>query len=114
VFSPSDKLLASAAEDGKLLLWNPLTGLQVDALQGQEGSVRCLAFSSNGQSLAGGTAGGAVLLWLVASRRLKQAQALAGGAVNVVQFDITNMNRVYAGTEDGQVRLALEPGKAGG
>ena len=113
VFAPGDNLLASAGEDAKVLLWNPAAGRQVAALQGNDSAVRCLAFNSNGKVLAGGTDSGAINVWHKATRTLLQLDAFPGGAVNTLQFDPRNPNRIVAGSEDGQVRVATVAGNAG-
>ncbi|NMC05734.1 MAG: WD40 repeat domain-containing protein [Candidatus Lokiarchaeota archaeon] len=66
-FSPDSKLLASAAFDGSVLLFNVVTGTLVRRLLITEKLVFSVAFSPDGKLLGSASIGGAVLLWDVAS-----------------------------------------------
>jgi WD40 repeat protein len=65
-FSPHGDRLASAGDDGSVLVWmvsGPSTGRVDTTLRGHSGAVRALAFSTDGSQLASAGADGIVALW---------------------------------------------------
>jgi WD40 repeat protein len=70
-FDPSGRLLASAGEDRRIVLWQVDSGRHT-GLPGHHQTVESLAFSPDGRTLASGGADAQVLLWQVrtASRLL--------------------------------------------
>ncbi len=61
-YSPDGRWVASASEDGAIMLWSPETGA-VKRLDGHTASVRSLAFSPDGTWLASGGDDAALQLW---------------------------------------------------
>jgi WD40 repeat protein/DNA-binding SARP family transcriptional activator len=53
VFSPDGSVLATAAGDGAIRLWNPDTGGQIRMLEGPMADVRGISFSQDGGRVAG-------------------------------------------------------------
>jgi WD40 repeat protein len=62
-FSPDGYTLASGGLDGKVYLWEVLTGQLIYAFKGHAGGVTALGFSHGGETLASGSIDGTVLLW---------------------------------------------------
>ena len=85
-FSPDSKLLASVGDDGAVRLWDTSTWKQARALEGHDGSVRCVSFSPDGKKLASGGNDTTVRVWDVATG--KSLAVLEGhtGAVAGVTF----------------------------
>src|SRR5207253_9832213 len=54
VFAPDGKLLATAAGDGAVTLWDPATGKERRSLKAND-AVRALAFARNGATLTAAT-----------------------------------------------------------
>lgn len=61
-FQPGSQLLASAAEDGLLYLWEQGSQL-VQTLQTEPADFSCLAWSHSGGAIAAGNSQGEVLGW---------------------------------------------------
>jgi WD40 repeat protein/flagellar biosynthesis GTPase FlhF len=65
-FSPDNRLLAGAGDDGAVHVWDASTGAPLEALRHDGGPVWTVAFSSNGELLASGGADATARLWSVA------------------------------------------------
>jgi WD40 repeat protein len=65
VFSPTDKIVATAGNDGNARLWDLPSGVLRTTCSPGTGQILCLAFAANGRTLAMGGAGPlfAVSLW---------------------------------------------------
>jgi WD40 repeat protein len=92
-FSPDDRWLASAGEDGTVKLWEVATGRELHTLRGHGDAVTGVAFSPDGQTLASAGSGYDIILRDVATgrelRRLKaQYVGTYGSAVSVVITDV--------------------------
>jgi WD40 repeat protein len=66
-FQPNSLLLASAADDGWLVLWTKAKQVG-QILEGGKHSFSCLAWDRNGQQLAAGSQNGELLVWLESKR----------------------------------------------
>jgi WD40 repeat protein len=61
-FSPDSTLLASACEDGKVRLWDPAAGKELNSLSASRNAVWRVAFSPDGKVLAC-DADGSIQFW---------------------------------------------------
>ena len=68
-FSPDGQRLASAADDGKVILWDVHSRKLLATLEGHKGEVYSLAFSADGRRLASASRDQTMMLWDVASRK---------------------------------------------
>jgi WD40 repeat protein len=67
VFSPDGSIIATAAEDNSVRLWDAASGDELVVLSGHSGRVLSVAFSPDGSVLASGSADNTVRLWDPAS-----------------------------------------------
>ena len=70
-WSPDGTRLASAAEDGKVRLWNGLTGERLITLEGPEDEINQVAWGPDGTKLATGSDDGSLRVWF---RNLEDAR----------------------------------------
>lgn len=66
-FSPDSKLLAFAAEDGKIRLWNPRIPDEIRLLNGHPTAITSLSFSPDGKFLASAGQDKTIRLWATAT-----------------------------------------------
>ncbi len=64
-WSPSGRLLASAGEGRRILVWNTETWSQVQRLRGHEGAIHSIAWSPDGSCLASASEDGTARIWSV-------------------------------------------------
>lgn len=62
-FHPTEKILFTSGEDGKINIWNPDTGQLLKSLSGHTGAVYTLDISRDGKTLATGSKDNTVKLW---------------------------------------------------
>jgi cytochrome c len=112
VFSSDGALLATAGDDGAILLWDEEQLQQPTAtpviLRGHKGKVVDLAFSGDGSMLASASWDGSIGIWSLSDTALDDTQParfITGheGPVNAVQFSDDGAFLFSAGY-DGQVR----------
>ncbi|MBI5929584.1 MAG: protein kinase [Chloroflexi bacterium] len=69
-FSPDGKLLASAGQDGRIILWDAVTHQRIREFTGMTGAVNGVAFSPDGKLLALGGTDALLYLWDVQTGEL--------------------------------------------
>ena len=97
--SPNGRSIASASRDCTIKMWsvdsashrNMYIGYGIKSrceatFTGHSSSVRCVAFSSNGQTLASGSDDSTIKVWSTSSRDLKRTINGHAGAVTGVEF----------------------------
>ncbi|MFF3918444.1 WD40 repeat domain-containing protein [Streptomyces sp. NPDC001852] len=93
-FSPKDELLASAGSDGKVQLWDPVTGRSRGVVMtGHTGPLTVMAFSPDGTLLASAGSDGKVQLW----------DPVTGRSRGVVMTDHTGPLTAMAFSPDGRL-----------
>jgi RNA polymerase sigma factor (sigma-70 family) len=102
-FSPDGSILASAAADHRIQLYDAQTGREQAALVGHQWPVRCVAFAPDGKTLASGDLDGQVKLWDLATRR-EQATMRSAGQVYSIAF-APDGRTLAAGYRNGTIRL---------
>src|SRR5262249_49074741 len=70
-FSPDGRLLATAANEQDVFLWDAATGKQVRKLPGHGNGVHALAFSPDGRTLAAAGVSPVIRVWEVGTGRLR-------------------------------------------
>ena len=114
-FSPDSTTLATAGDDGLILLWDmdDIAANKDDAepviLSGHKGKVVGLSFSSDGSKLASASWDGSIGLWQMrgdAAPRLDRFITGHQGPVNMVQFS-GDMEHLYSAGYDGSIRRWL-------
>ncbi|KPJ63468.1 MAG: hypothetical protein AMS15_00170 [Planctomycetes bacterium DG_23] len=110
-FSPDEKLLATALEDGSTKIWDAGKGALLRTLEGHSEPVLSLSFSPGGEYLASGSADGAVKVWKVREARCLYTFEGHKAAVKSLAFS-PDGKLVASGSEDKTVRIwDLERGK---
>ncbi|HSR98656.1 MAG TPA: protein kinase [Kofleriaceae bacterium] len=103
-FSPDDALIATAARDHTVRLWNAATGALVTSHTVGGGRVTDLAFDARGRLLAG-TTDGLALLWETATdTRLATLEVHRSLKINAVAF-AHDGTRFVTGGDDGNATL---------
>lgn len=114
-FSPDSMQLATAGDDGLILLWDMADvatkkgGSEPVILSGHKGKVVGLAFSPDGSQLASASWDGSIGLWAMqggGEGRLMRLVTGHQGPVNMVQFS-RDMKYLYSAGQDGSIRRWL-------
>ena len=109
IFNPDGTLLASAAENGRIHLWN-LQGEELAEWQADPQRVRSISFSPNQDLLANAAQSGRISLWNLQGEELAEWQGHQGEVRNV-SFSQDGQLIASAGGQDGTVGLWNLQGK---
>ncbi len=106
-YSPTEDILASAADDKTIRIWDPHTGQALLTLTGHTSEVESIAFSANGRYLISGSRDLTVRVWDVMARNPNALLTLLSGPKNVVTaVAFSPDNRfLVAGTQDHALRV---------
>jgi len=106
-YSPTEDILASAADDKTIRIWDPRTGQELLTLTGHTSEVESIAFSANGRYLISGSRDLTVRVWDVMARNPNALLTLLSGPKNVVTaVAFSPDNRfLVAGTQDHALRV---------
>jgi WD40 repeat protein len=97
-------LAALGFRDGKVRLWDPLTGKVHFVLVGHEGAVDAVALSPDGRTLVTGGADGKLRFWDTGKGDLLATQGDHEGAITALAFS-PDGNLVVSTGDDGAIRL---------
>ena len=103
-FSPNGKMLASAADDGQIRIWDTSTWALLSVLKGHMGGIMALQYSPSGKLLASGGQDNTIRLW--DAERLEFLCAL-GGHADAVECLIFNPEgtRLMSSGKDQLIRV---------
>lgn len=104
VFSPDEKLIATAGYDREIIVWEVESGKPIQTLRGHNGAIHSLAFSRDGKVLVSASADATVKVWEVATG--KRLDTMSQPQQEVLSLAITaDDSWVIAGSADNRLRV---------
>jgi WD40 repeat protein len=103
-FSPDGQILATAAEEHTVKVWDAKTGDRLETLRGHTGDVHAVAFSRNGRWLATAGEDSAIRLWDAKSWTLRHTLRGHTGLVMSLAFS-PDSRRLVSGSRDHSVKV---------
>jgi len=104
IYSPDERLVATAGYDHKIILWDAASGTPIRRLDGHNGAVFTLAFSPDGQVLVSGSADETVKVWQVETGR--RLDTMSQPTAEVLTVAVTpDGQQVLAGSADSRLRV---------
>ncbi len=103
--SPSGVNIAVAGNNGTLILYNTVTGVETAKLNGATGIINSVEFSPNGKELLTGEQDGTIRIWNVSQpAQLNSFQEPAGGDILNIAYS-PNGKQIATASADGSVRI---------
>lgn len=103
-WSPDERWVGTAANDGGIALWNPATGEREALLGTHDGKAWAVAFSGDGQWLASVASDGLLRMWRTDDRRLALEVRAHQSAARAVAFS-PDSGTIVTGGDDGLVTV---------
>ncbi|MHC5771906.1 MAG: WD40 domain-containing protein, partial [Nostoc sp.] len=100
-FSPDDKIIASASQDGTIRLWNH-NGTAIATIVGHKDKIRSLNFSPDGKIIASASQDGTIKLW---QRNGTLIKTLFGHQSWVINAIFNSDNTIVSASKDGTVKV---------
>lgn len=106
MFSPNGEKLASAHDDGAVMLWDAATGRQLRSWSGHSSVVRSLDFSPDGRVLATGGNDGIAKMWdLFSAHEIRTLKGHTENEMHNVAFGPEGWQLITGGGGDGTVKI---------
>ena len=103
-YSPDGKLIASAAWDKTIKLWNAETGELIDTLTGHKNGVNTIAFSPDGQTLISGGEDKTIKIWNI-SDKAKLVKTIQGHTDSIKAITVSpNGKLIASGGYDNKIK----------
>ena len=103
-WSPDSRLIANGGYDGKVRLWDVVSGECRAVFEGHNGLINTIAWSPDGHSIASGGNDGKVRLWDAVSGECCAVFEGYNGRINAVEWSPDGRS-IASGSSDGNVRL---------
>ncbi|MFN6219299.1 MAG: pentapeptide repeat-containing protein, partial [Aphanizomenon sp.] len=103
-FSPDGKVLATGEKDGRVRLWNVITGKELLTLRGHSSGVISVAWSGDSLTLASGSFDKTVKLWNVQTGNCVRTLEGHSNSVNSVAWS-GDSQTLASGSDDNTVKL---------
>jgi WD40 repeat protein len=87
----------------RVLTWNVSSSQQSGTLTGHRAAIRSLAFASDGHTLASGDEDGVIEIWDTSEERSTKRLAAGTAPINALAFHPRNADRLFVGSDNGQV-----------
>lgn len=104
-FSPGSDLLAAAAQDGSIMVWNTLDGVAKYELKGHAEEASGVAFAPDGRRLASTSDDGTIILWDLDTGALLRTLEFPKGDSPVKAAFSPDGQVIAVGSHDGPVAL---------